>query len=64
MNKHTKFPPWLIILLIILIVPGSIAIARVGLESHFSKLTTLLILIPILIILSWPMMFKPRGGRK
>ena len=59
-----KLPPWAKILLIVLVVPGSIAIARVILEAHFSKLTTLLILIAILTILSWPMMFNSRGDRK
>jgi hypothetical protein len=59
-----RLPPWAKLLLILLAVPGSIAIARVVLEAHFSKLTAMLILIAILMILSLPLMFKSRGDKK
>ena len=63
-KRWNKLPTWAKVLVIILVIPGFIAVARITLEAHFSKLTTMLILLPVLIIFSWPMMFKSKGDRK
>jgi hypothetical protein len=57
-------PTWTKILFIIIVVPGTIAVARIALENNYPKLTSKLILLLVLLICSWPFMFKKREKRE
>jgi hypothetical protein len=53
-----KSSAWTKILFIIIVVPSTIAVTRIALDSSYPKLTAKLILLLVLVVCSWPLMFR------